>query len=185
MSTYIDSWIYALKNTTDRGPEGDTFLARLIDQRDNEGLVRMSFTLGAAMPEGLQAKLDEHTLMQGMFDVVCRHIKTQKSQANVGEGSSQTCAYRTDDGRSCAIGCLLDDADIEKIQGFNTLPVESLHDLKRLPPHLMVVPVAFLGRLQRSHDQPLGAHGTFVIDALAMLVKVAAEYDLDPRETIQ
>jgi hypothetical protein len=44
---------------------------------------------------------------QSIFDTVARHFKKQKEQAADGV----TCVYRTLDGKSCAVGCLLTDEE--------------------------------------------------------------------------
>jgi hypothetical protein len=69
---------------------------------------------------------------QEIFDVVAKHLLTQKAQARtlVEYGSLGECAYRTGDGMRCAIGALINDADYDPtIEG---LTVSNLRTLSRL-----------------------------------------------------
>lgn len=43
---------------------------------------------------------------QELFDTVTRHLLTQNATAMEGDGQ---CKYRTEDGKKCAIGCLIPD----------------------------------------------------------------------------
>jgi len=40
---------------------------------------------------------------QEIYDKVCKHLAKQKTRATV----LGSCAYRTDDGKKCAVGCLI------------------------------------------------------------------------------
>jgi hypothetical protein len=56
--------------------------------------------------------MSEPTLTaQSIFDTVARHFKQQKVQATDGV----TCVYRTLDGKSCAVGCLLNDEEAARV----------------------------------------------------------------------
>lgn len=43
---------------------------------------------------------------QEIFETVVRHLHQQGEPAVIGEGN---CRYRADDGKSCAVGCLIPD----------------------------------------------------------------------------
>ena len=45
-----------------------------------------------------------HKKMQWMYDTIMLHLRTQKSRAVSKE---DFCAYLTEDGKQCAIGCLI------------------------------------------------------------------------------
>lgn len=43
---------------------------------------------------------------QEIYDKVCKHLAKQKTRA-MNKGVDKGCAYRDDDGRKCAVGCLI------------------------------------------------------------------------------
>jgi len=54
---------------------------------------------------------------QEIFDKIAVHLLTQNA-VSVGPGDNQMCKYRTDDGLSCAIGCLIpDELYVKKLEG--------------------------------------------------------------------
>jgi hypothetical protein len=58
---------------------------------------------------------------QEVFDRVAEHLLTQKQKAKDG----LMCKYRTEDGRKCAIGCLIpDDLYEERWEGLSLSPGE-------------------------------------------------------------
>lgn len=45
--------------------------------------------------------------LQGQFDKIVEHLAAQKTRAM--SGNADVCAYRSKDGKSCAVGCLVND----------------------------------------------------------------------------
>lgn len=43
---------------------------------------------------------------QEIYDKVCKHLAKQKTRA-MNDGAGGGCAYRADDGKKCAVGCLI------------------------------------------------------------------------------
>ncbi len=90
---------------------------------------------------------------QELFDTVATHLLTQRKPAMARDaGGSETCCYRTEDGRKCAAGCLIpDDVDVRT---FNDLP------WYQVPQELKVkLGLVDLGKeiheLQKIHDDPI------------------------------
>src|SRR5688500_10288568 len=46
---------------------------------------------------------------QEVVDFVVNHLKNQKGQAIDNEGGLSQCKYRTPEGKTCAVGCLVPD----------------------------------------------------------------------------
>lgn len=44
--------------------------------------------------------------LQAIFDRVAAHLLTQREQA-IGEGTANRCVLRSQDGKKCAVGCLI------------------------------------------------------------------------------
>ncbi len=82
---------------------------------------------------------------QEVFDTVVQHLIDQGSRCTTPSGY---CLYRTDDGRKCAIGCLLDEPHLEL----------ALHnggdiiDIRTILPQELRQHYYLLQRLQRAHD---------------------------------
>jgi hypothetical protein len=88
--------------------------------------------------------LGEPLTMQELFDHACRFLAAQGEPAYL----SGLCRYQTDDGRKCAVGCLLpDDFDYLDYQG----GIISMADEGILPSSLSYH-IPFLHRLQEVHD---------------------------------
>lgn len=86
---------------------------------------------------------------QEAFDAVCTHLFAMTKRAITNTGF---CSYRTSDGRRCAIGALISDAEAEKayITPFTGGGVGSLiSDGKMYPGKIDVL---LLADLQRVHD---------------------------------
>ena len=90
---------------------------------------------------------------QEAFDKVAAHLRQQKGRAGeyrtVGERIVFHCAYLDDQGRKCAVGCLLDNYDAE----MEDTTISTVF-LNRFPqPSLEDVEVPLLKELQEVHDQ--------------------------------
>ena len=82
---------------------------------------------------------------QTAFDKVYKHLLTQNSQAMNADGTE--CAYRGSDGKMCAVGCLITDADYDPImEGDEATWV--IRDIDELS----YVDSSLLNALQRMHD---------------------------------
>ncbi len=79
---------------------------------------------------------------QEIFDYVCQHLAKQGRSA-VDQGG--LCRYRMEDGRMCAVGCLLTDEEAERT-GEGAGVSKALLPA-RLEPHRK-----FLKKLQEAHD---------------------------------
>lgn len=81
---------------------------------------------------------------QEVFDYVVNHLLTQNKQARLADDSD--CAYRTEDGLKCAVGCLIPD-DLYKPEferrSYRALIVSEQFD----PTHQELI-----SRLQMLHD---------------------------------
>jgi len=64
---------------------------------------------------------------QELFDKVAKHLLTQKAKAMRVMGYEPRCAYRGEDGKSCAVGCLIDDTEYAPWMEGN--PVDWLFDM--------------------------------------------------------
>lgn len=90
---------------------------------------------------------------QEVFDTVVKHLRTQGQKAI--DKKRGGCAYKTDDGLRCAIGCLIEDKEYSpKMEGHVLFDLISMHldyvpDTlqKRLEPHK-----SLLNNFLRVHD---------------------------------
>lgn len=65
----------------------------------------------------IHIKKIEHKDKHEVFDYVARHLMKQKRKSFVNV-EKETCAYRSFDGITCAVGCLIDDDEYsEDIEG--------------------------------------------------------------------
>ena len=69
---------------------------------------------------------------QEIFDKVVNHLMTQGKRAGIlGDDSVFECRYRAEDGKKCAVGCLItDDAYTPDIEGSN-ISARSVQDAIR------------------------------------------------------
>jgi hypothetical protein len=91
-------------------------------------------------------------LMQEIYDRVAEHLLRQNSRAVSALG---ICRYRTEDGKKCAIGCLIGDesysVDLESYSVRTSIVREAL--IKSIGVTAAAMPpVWFFGELQRVHD---------------------------------
>lgn len=102
---------------------------------------------------------------QEIFDTVCEHLAKQGRRAiNADDG----CKYRINDGRMCAVGCLLRDSEYyQDMEGRN---VRAIALPPRLAEHLNL-----LIDLQRAHDDSVTPQG--IRDRL---METAAYINLNP-----
>jgi hypothetical protein len=90
---------------------------------------------------------------QEVFDQVVNHLMTQmKPSANLTlEGNPGSCAYRNDDGLSCAAGCLMDDVEALEVKkaSYNNAAWTAIVGNKLAPEtHWELIT-----QLQKIHDQ--------------------------------
>jgi len=83
---------------------------------------------------------------QEVFDTVVRHLGKQRAKALK---NSSDCAYRTVDGKMCAVGCLIRDDEYHPDKNMTAV---QLNENRRLPDRLKNVPIRFLQDLQNIHD---------------------------------
>ena len=91
---------------------------------------------------------------QEAFTTVARHLLTQKERAlnhNPYNPSNPLCAYRAEDGKKCAIGCLIpDDLYVKEMED---LPVRRLiTDFPNIALLFKDVDISLLKKLQLVHD---------------------------------
>ena len=90
-------------------------------------------------------QVTETTTDQEIFDAVARHLLAQgEKAASVDEAGHTFCRYRTENGRACAVGCLLTDEEAAACEGCvaDDLPMAWTRRHSTL-----------LRELQRVHDQ--------------------------------
>lgn len=114
---------------------------------------------------------------QQTFDAVARHLLTQKAPAlRTTEGGEVICAYRGDDGKKCAVGCLIPDDmyDAELMEGVG---VHYIEDVLAPLGHSLEL----LATLQHIHDATLPSqpYPCDPSDWPEELGWVAKEYGLD------
>lgn len=110
----------------------------------------------------------------------------QLSRAQAVDKDDPACAYRTPDGRACAVGCLLTDAEHDAMKaeqvtfiregretGYLVGTVGNIVQLRSFPARLRKEQ-AFLGKVQSAHDN---AHD--VLGFLEHLDQIAREFKLD------
>lgn len=85
---------------------------------------------------------------QEIFDTVATHLFTQGKRAM--DPNTDRCAYRTPDGKKCAIGCLIPDELYD--QGMEGYSVSCLVDAKFLLPSFFNRNLRLLSSLQSVHD---------------------------------
>ncbi len=105
---------------------------------------------------------------QEIYDKVCNHLARQKTRAKQGNA----CAYRTDDGRRCAVGCLVPRHVWKKEIG-PTRNNDSVDTLMKTSPWAkknLGRNERLLQRLQIAHDRDIQSAG-WLRDALANIAK--------------
>ena len=113
-------------------------------------------------------------LHQQVYDTIASHLIAQGKPATTIIRSIVQCAYRTDPGLKCAIGCLIpDDKYDPKIEG------KSIRYLQRIHPNLLPkVESEFLIALQRAHDNTFFPYG---LTAWARrMLSIAKTWKLNP-----
>jgi len=113
---------------------------------------------------------------QEIFDKVATHLMTQLKRAekrrvpSYGSAGDTYCRYRTDEGLSCAVGCLIKDEDYSPgMEG------RSVHNLNLT---YLKKEVYFLAKLQAIHDME------DVKNWGADLGALAEEYGLTPPKVL-
>lgn len=92
---------------------------------------------------------------QEIFDKVVTHLLTQNRKA-LGEFGG--CRYRTKDGLSCAVGCLLDDETAAKCDHpeahhpFKVFPSTAAYAVQEFLPPDLQAELPLLNTLQEVHD---------------------------------
>lgn len=94
---------------------------------------------------------------QEAFTTVARHLLSQKERAlksNPNNPLSPICAYRTEDGKKCAVGCLIPDELY--LKEMEDLPVRRLIlDFPSIAQLFKDVDGSLLKKLQYLHDDPI------------------------------
>lgn len=86
-------------------------------------------------------------------------IDTVRARLADGTGRATrngNCVYRTEDGRGCAVGCLLTDDEYDPVMEGS--PVSALKGVGLLPDRL-VPHILLLAQLQALHDDPKNWYG--------------------------
>ena len=86
---------------------------------------------------------------QEIFDKVCEHLSEQKRRAMNFDGIS--CAYLTEGGLKCAVGCLFTEGELETY-GKSNFGILNLMRGESPVPSLEGVDLLFLTLLQHIHD---------------------------------
>lgn len=94
---------------------------------------------------------------QEAFTTAARHLLTQKERAiksNFNNLLVSMCAYRGEDGKKCAVGCLIpDELYLKEMEGW---PVRRLViDFPSIASLFKDVDVSLLKKLQFLHDDPI------------------------------
>jgi len=113
-------------------------------------------------------------LHQQVYDTVASHLLAQRKPARITLKSIVQCAYRTDQGLKCAIGCLIpDDKYDPKMEG------KDIRYLQRVHPDLLPkVDSKFLTELQMAHDNTFYPYG---LKAWAgRMLSIATTWKLNP-----
>jgi hypothetical protein len=126
---------------------------------------------------------------QRIFDIVARHLLTQKKPAVVQGLYGPACAYRGANGTKCAIGALIDDQHYTKsLEGLSTMMLSwaagrNLHKaLTDSGVKFAELNVYLLRDLQRIHDEVAAfdvkdvvEHWKFQLTQLTQLYKLSAD----------
>lgn len=93
--------------------------------------------------------------LQQIFDTVATHLLTQNRKSiNEINGNSGVCAYRGNNGASCAVGCLIPDAAYKSSMETKTIHYKQVKDVLRpVIGRMTVQKVALLWDLQKIHDR--------------------------------
>lgn len=113
-------------------------------------------------------------LHQQVYDTIASHLLAQGKPARINIKSIVQCAYRTDQGLKCAIGCLIpDDKYDPKMEG------KDIRYLQRVHPNLLPkVESKFLTELQIAHDTTFYPYG---LTAWARhMLSIAKKWKLNP-----
>jgi hypothetical protein len=84
---------------------------------------------------------------QAAFNKVCKHLNEQQEQSRDGEGES--CRMRGDEGRKCAIGCLIPNSEYDEDLLEGELNPDTIKMHVRA---LWKVDSSLLRAMQRVHD---------------------------------
>lgn len=88
---------------------------------------------------------------QEVFDYVVNHLKAQGTAAGIKHATGFRCAYRDDNNRACAAGCLLDDCFAEAISKTEYNTKLGWYGLVRSF-KLSAEHIGLIARLQTMHD---------------------------------
>lgn len=83
-----------------------------------------------------------------LFEKVKKHLLSMKKPARDSDG---ICFYRTEDGKKCAIGCLLTKPEAKKLEGSSVDSDKARRLLGRLGISSKLIPL--MCGLQRVHDK--------------------------------
>lgn len=107
---------------------------------------------------------------QDVFDKVAKHFVTQVVQSELGD-ESDTCAYRSPEGLTCAAGCIIPDEHYrEEFEGTTWMCLTEAGNVPKEHRDLIQC-------LQGIHDDNIRLNALKVKMALR---ECALEYDIDP-----
>lgn len=113
---------------------------------------------------------------QQIFDKVCNHLIMKQKEPS---WFNFTCKYRTDDDKTCAIGCLIPKRDYRpKFDQNGSIDINPpVVDYLKSRGIDVVKGRQFLKDLQRAHDKNADSEN-FVTDVTVTLVDIARKYHL-------
>jgi hypothetical protein len=109
---------------------------------------------------------------QEAFTKVVQHLRQQGERSIREEDEALRCRYRGEDGKMCAIGCLIPDEEYEPSMEGKAIETLLRRREGTFAPSLEEVSLSLLGALQRVHD------GVEVCNWETALLCVALLYDL-------
>jgi hypothetical protein len=121
---------------------------------------------------------------QQTFDKVVTHLRTQGKPAIRMNGDDEYCAYRTDDGLSCAAGCLIPDAYYSPEFEDKKASALSSENLGEAPGSALIKAgygehLELILDMQRAHDSWSPIH-SFEEDVGPRLLGIAQRHKLSP-----
>ena len=112
---------------------------------------------------------------QEIFNHVVTHLREQGQPAVSTDG---LCSYRTPDGLSCAVGCLIDEDEYQEEMDANGYQLGKLLRAFGEFRHFGQANLALLVELQRAHDNWFVDNTT---DLVELLRRIGVDFDLDTK----
>lgn len=114
---------------------------------------------------------------QEIFDTVATHLFTQGEQAR-NDGYCGRCAYRTDEGLTCAVGCLIQDYYDPEMDKLQFVDIQSIYNaFNDKLPEWIGENINLLSGLQTVHDSSMCWATPDLMKEY--LIMIAEEYELD------